>query len=219
VDSEGRVSPDGRYLSYTDWDSGDLALHEIATGTDRRLTDTKQKKRNVNDVFAAGSAISRDGKQIAYNWFDYGNHDRASAPGVWRGWVELRLASLTGDPNPRRLYHNPDVNWFFVHDWSPDGKWVAVEVARQDRTRQIGLVSVQDGSLRLLKSIDWRGAGRIFFSSPWQMIRGSRSPLSAHPAKAASSSTAAIGESWWKTSPPQASITGWRATLLNTLVL
>src|SRR6185436_5335721 len=34
VDFEGRVSPDGRYLSYTNWDSGDLAIHEIATGTD-----------------------------------------------------------------------------------------------------------------------------------------------------------------------------------------
>src|SRR5260221_7248680 len=151
-DGEGRVSPDGRYLSYTDWDSGDLALHEIATGIDRRLTDTKQKKGHVNDVFAEGSAISRDGKQIAYNWFDYSNsNDRASASGVWRGWVELRLASLTGDPNPRRLYHNPDLNWFVVHDLAPDGKLVAVEVERQDRTRPIGLVSGQDRSLRLLE--------------------------------------------------------------------
>jgi len=163
-DGEGRVSPDGRYLSYTDWDSGDLALHEIATGAERRLTDTKQKKGHVN-VFAEGSAISRDGKQVAYNWFDYSNaNDRASAGGVWRGWVELRIASLTGDPSPRRLYQNPNVNWFVVHDWSPDGKWVAVEVERQDRTRQIGLISVQDGSLHLLKSLDWRGAGRMFFS-------------------------------------------------------
>jgi Tol biopolymer transport system component len=151
-DGEGRVSPDGRYLSYTDWDSGDLALHEIATGIDRRLTDTKQKKGHVN-VFAEGSAISRDGKQVAYNWFDSSNTK-----------AELRLASLIGDPNPRRLYDNPDITWFTPCDWSPDGKWVAVEVQRRDLTKLIGLVSVHDGSLRTLKSVDWRGAGRMFFS-------------------------------------------------------
>jgi len=150
VDSEGRVSPDGRYLSYTDWNTGDLLLHEIATGTDRRLTDTKQSKP-VN-VFAEGSAFSRDNKQIAYNWF--GENDK----------VELRIASLSGDPNPRRLYANPDITWFVPCDWSPDGRWVAVELNRKDRTRQIGLVSVRDGSLHPLKSIDWRGAGRMFFS-------------------------------------------------------
>jgi len=151
VDSGGRVSPDGRYLSYTDWDSGDLALHEIATGTDRRLTDTGQK--GTVTVYAEGSAISRDGKQVAYNWYDE-NTNKA----------ELRLASLSGDPNPRRLYDNPDIAWFTPYDWSPDGKWVAVDVTRKDRTRQIGLVSVQDGSLHVLKSVDWRGAVSVFFS-------------------------------------------------------
>jgi len=29
VDTEGRVSPDGRYLSCVDWDTGDLALHDV----------------------------------------------------------------------------------------------------------------------------------------------------------------------------------------------
>src|ERR1041385_1914904 len=49
-------------------------------------------------------------------------------------------------------------------DWSPDGKWIAVRVRREDRTAQIGLVAVKDGSLRVLKSIDWRGPSKIAFS-------------------------------------------------------
>ena len=36
---EGAPSPDGRYLSYTDWETGDLAIYEFATGKKRRLTN------------------------------------------------------------------------------------------------------------------------------------------------------------------------------------
>src|SRR5687767_4433484 len=39
VDSGGTVSPDGRYISFVDWGTGNLALHEIATGQDRVLVD------------------------------------------------------------------------------------------------------------------------------------------------------------------------------------
>ncbi|HUQ94099.1 MAG TPA: hypothetical protein VM120_20630 [Bryobacteraceae bacterium] len=150
VNGEGSVSPDGRYLSYTEWDSGDLALHEIATGTERRLTDTRQQKSDVN-VFAEGSAISKDGKQIAYNWWENKK-------------AELRLASLTGNPSPRHLYENPEITWYIPFDWSPDGKSLVVFLQRTDRTKQIGLISIPGGSLRVLKSIDWRGTGRIRFS-------------------------------------------------------
>ena len=39
VDVEGAPSPDGRYLSYVDWDTGDLAVYELTTGKKRRLTN------------------------------------------------------------------------------------------------------------------------------------------------------------------------------------
>src|SRR5688572_21191200 len=41
VDTYGSVSPDGRVLSFTDWSTGDLALHDVTTGRDRRLTNKK----------------------------------------------------------------------------------------------------------------------------------------------------------------------------------
>ena len=156
VGLEGRVSLDGRYLSYTDWDSEDLGVHEIATGTDRLITENhaKQRKSDIT-AYAEGSVISRDDKQIIYNWYQWDNNKERA---------ELRLASLTGDPSSRRLYENPEINYFRLWDWSPDGKSVAVSVYRKDRTGQIGLVSVPDGSLRVLKSIDWRGASGMFFS-------------------------------------------------------
>ena len=151
--TRGAVSADGRYLALTDWKTQDLAVRELATGETRHITGNYKLKQADIHGFAEGCAISPNGKQIVYLWFD----DQNST-------AELRLASLTGDPNSRRLYDNPDINWFRPWDWSPDGKWVSVVVSRRDRTQQIALVSVPDGSLRVLKSLDWRGASGVFFS-------------------------------------------------------
>src|SRR4030095_13062994 len=144
VDGEGTVSPDGRYVSFPDWETGDLAIHEFATGMDRHITDNKVVNGRYSE-FAEESAISRDGKLVAYSWFDAKN-----------GRYELRLANLTGNPNPRRLYDNPDSTWLMPHDWAPDGRAIVVQVQRKDRTKQFGLVSLTDGSLRVLKSVDWQ---------------------------------------------------------------
>ena len=38
VDIFGGPSPDGRYLSYVDWETGNLAIHELATGKKFHLT-------------------------------------------------------------------------------------------------------------------------------------------------------------------------------------
>src|SRR5258705_13654867 len=71
----------------------------------------------------------------------------------------------TGVPEFRRLFDNEDVNYVSPDDWSPDGKWLAVQLHRKDRSTQIGLIAIQDGSLRVLKTVGWRGATRLLFSS------------------------------------------------------
>src|SRR5258705_3395997 len=39
----------------------------------------------------------------------------------------------TGVPEFRRLFDNEDVNYVSPDDWSPDGKWLAVQLHRKDR--------------------------------------------------------------------------------------
>jgi Tol biopolymer transport system component len=56
------------------------------------------------------------------------------------------------------------------YDWSPDGKWIAATLRRRDGTHLIGLVSVEDGSLRVLKSLDWQQPSKIFFSPDGRSI-------------------------------------------------
>ncbi len=60
ADGFGTISPDGRFLTYTDWKNGaSLALRDLTTGTNHRLTSGGPTQF---------SAISRDGKQVAYEW-------------------------------------------------------------------------------------------------------------------------------------------------------
>jgi Tol biopolymer transport system component len=60
------------------------------------------------------------------------------------------------------VYVNPDVESMYPSDWSPDGRWIAAHVVRRDRSGQIAIIGVQDGSLRALKSVGWRGPNKIF---------------------------------------------------------
>ncbi|HKE24670.1 MAG TPA: hypothetical protein VKB88_20050 [Bryobacteraceae bacterium] len=134
------VSPDGRYISFTDWDTGNLTLHDLADGTDRALTTTGNFKEGTY-AYADYTALSRDGKQVAYGW------DEAKTKGY-----DLRLANVIGNPDPRRLYNDPKGRTVLPSDWSPDGKWIAVQLGDK-QTAQVCLIGTQDGSLRVLKSI------------------------------------------------------------------
>jgi Tol biopolymer transport system component len=145
------VSPDGRFISYDDWETGDLAIHDLTSGADRHITNTGGW--SASGAFAEETVISPDGKQVAYAWFD----------GKQR--YELRVITLASAGAPARiLYRNADIDYIAPFDWSPDGKWIAVNVARVDRSVQIALVDAATGALRVLKSGEWSGSGKLAFS-------------------------------------------------------
>ena len=151
---DGRVSPDGRFICYTDWnDTGNLMLHDLVAGTDRAVTGNKDWSTGN----AYSSTFSPDGKLIAYGWRTY------SRPTFTN---ELRVVSAEDrrDPQPRRLHGQDDIDFYDPADWSADGKWLAVRVTRKDRSSQIAIIGVHDGSFRALKSFGWRGTNRMFFS-------------------------------------------------------
>ncbi len=67
ADILGSPSPDGRYLTFVDWETGDLAVRELATGVNRRLTDKGSWSESAEQ--AGYSLISPDGQQVAYQWY------------------------------------------------------------------------------------------------------------------------------------------------------
>ena len=138
----GQISPDGRYIGYNEDGSGDLFLRDLVTGTDRRLTDRGE--------WAEAAAFSRDGKQLAFTV------DEAKL-----SVLELNGAGL---PLARLVFERADVNGICSMgcvDWSPDAKWIALSLRLKNATIQIGLLTVADGSLRVLKS---------FVNAPTRML-------------------------------------------------
>jgi hypothetical protein len=157
----GGVSPGGRYLSYLDRASGGgLAIHDLETGKNRPLANKDSWSRgNVRS-----HKLSPDGQQVAYVWR---NRDSFS---------DVRIVGLDGS-KPRVLYKNEEASRSAyditgtghienraVRAWSPDGKYILVTFRREDRTKQMGLVSVADGSVRVLKTLDWRSPIGVSFS-------------------------------------------------------
>ena len=146
------VSPDGRYLSYVDWTTGDLAIRDLVTGNARHLTNNTESGGN-----AFFSAISPDGKNVAYEWYT----------GSFA--ADLRLVGLDGSA-PRVLFSNKEVG-ALPTDWSPDGKYVLSILVRINPFRcQIALISVADGSVRVLKTFDRMYPGKMRFSPDGRYI-------------------------------------------------
>lgn len=158
VDLFGRVSPDGRFITYIDWSTGVLYMHDLGSDSDRPLTTIGTPP--WSNGHAQFSSVSRDSKQVAYEWYTEKN------------LVEIRVVPVdgTGVPQPRRIFANDDISHIAPFDWSPDAKWLAVHLQRPNRSGQIGLVGIQDGSLRILKSVDWRGPSKMFFSPDGKYI-------------------------------------------------
>ena len=127
-DLDGTVSPDGRYLYiYRLGQTAILSCTKLPPVADRRLTDTVQAKKGQVSMFSR-----RDSSDLQRRQTDRLQLVLTNATERY----ELNCGSPTSSAIPqfRRLYDNEDVNWISPDDWSPDGKWLAVEIERKDKT-------------------------------------------------------------------------------------
>jgi Tol biopolymer transport system component len=152
VDHCGAPSPDGRYLSYVDWGTGNLAIRELTTGKTRQLT--KEGTWKAPREFALNSRISPDGKMVAYSWYNP------------QETYDLRLVGIDGSV-PKILYSD-NAYEAYPQDWSSDGKHIATFLYKKDDgAKQIIWVSVEDGSTRVLKrSVKGRSTASSLRHSP-----------------------------------------------------
>ncbi len=139
IDFEGEISPDGKYISFCDNDTGDLAVYDLESGTKRRLTDKGGSWED--DVYAYDSRWAPDGKQIVYDWYD------------GHGW-DLRLVNVD-NAKPRVLYKPSTWEVATPYDWSSDGKLILAFESAQYQVSEgdLVLISVEDGSVRVLKTL------------------------------------------------------------------
>lgn len=155
----GAPSRDGRWLSFVDSTSGDLAVRGLKSGAERLVT---RKDPARDGEFAYFSVISQDGAIAAYAWFND------------EGFYDLRLAEIPdegGAPKPSRvLYRNREAGFVQPCAFSPDGKQVLTLFFRRDNISQIALVSTEDGETRTLKSLNWVYPKRMDFSPDGRWI-------------------------------------------------
>ena len=157
----GAISWDGRYVSFMVDSTGDLGVRNLGTGVSRRLTDSGGWV-NSGD-YAAQSRISRDGRQVAYLW------ERWSLPEPNRGMPELRVIPIEGG-NPRTIVKGTKEDYMLPFGWSPDGRQILVIRKLADRTGQIAMVGVEDGSIRVIKSVGWQPNGSADLSPDGKFI-------------------------------------------------
>jgi len=138
---EGAPSPDGRYISFTDWDTGDLAIRNLETGKSLRLTDKGPWEKS--EEFAMFSRWSHDGKMIAYDWYDGSSMD-------------MRVIAMEGG-DPRTLLDSGNGEWLQTYDWSPDNRQVLIFLEKKDGQRQIVLISASDGTIKVIKTFERPG--------------------------------------------------------------
>ena len=133
------LSSDGRYLVYTDWNTGDMAVVDLVTRQHRRLTNAGGLDKTAGG-FGEASAFSPDDKRIVYCWM---GGDKVS---------ELRVVNFDGT-DPRTLFRDEKATWIRPHNWSSDGKNILLLLMRKDGTSEIAMFSMADSAVRIVRKV------------------------------------------------------------------
>lgn len=158
VDRFGSVSSDGRYLAYAD-SNEDLTIRDLTTGTDQSLTRRPPGARTGGVLYPT---FSPDGKHIAF----------VRARGFFH---ELCLIGRDG-AGERTLFQDADVVVIEIADWSPDGRSVLALLGKKNNVSEIALIGAGNGSVRILKTLDWLAPSKMSFSPDGRYIAYDRQP-------------------------------------------
>jgi len=118
IDTWGRATADGRYLSFVDWSTGDLAIRDLVTGENRRVTNKGGYEKALGEV--ERNSISPDGKRVAFAW-DSWQPKAIESKTIY----SLHLIDADGK-NERVLREFPEDGYVEPLGWSADGKWLLV---------------------------------------------------------------------------------------------
>lgn len=146
----GGQSPDGRHVAYTDWATGDLAIHDVVSRTDRHLTDKGSWLVNGTE-WAQGAVFSPDGQRIAYAWVNAENR------------FELRVVPTAGGA-PSTVFPDDSTLYLQPFAWSPDGRSILVRLDRRGHGSEIATIAAAGGAVRVLKTFTQPSASGLTYS-------------------------------------------------------
>lgn len=132
VDGTGMPSWDGRFVPYRTIDA-QMFLLEVATGKSRPVI--KPPAEGAYVTFAA----SPDGSHVAY---DLEMKDGPS---------QIRVVDMNSSRD-RMVFTDPKYAITNPRSWSPDGKYLAAMLWKGERARDLAVVNVKTGAIRVLYS-------------------------------------------------------------------
>jgi len=153
-DFNGSPSPDGSFMTFTDWGKGNLGVRDLVLDSTRNLTNNA-----TVDTYVNHSVVSPDNRRIAYSW--YGEDGQF---GLW-------LINVDGSGN--RLLCAGQKGWNIEPlDWSPDGSQIlaAHSLSYPSRACQIVFVAASDGSMKVIKELGRKVPSRMCFSPDGRFI-------------------------------------------------
>jgi Tol biopolymer transport system component len=137
-DTMGMPSPDGRYMSYVNWNVPCLAIYEFATDNSLDITSTKGTWEG-DAIWAESSIWSPDGKKLAYVWYG-------------KEYTSIRTVGIDSS-EPVEIFGDKKLQYCHPNSWSADGKYILAVLCHKDRGHEIVLISVDDHSVRSLKTL------------------------------------------------------------------
>ena len=139
TDFLGTITSDGQFLSCTDWDGkGDLAIYDFMKGENLVLTHAATYEDPQQ--FVIGSAISKNGKKVAYSWWSPKS-------------IDLYLVDVD-NPSPRLIYRHEEGE-VYPAAWLSDTELIVGHYNPKIMSVQIILLNISDGKKQVLKTVDF----------------------------------------------------------------
>lgn len=145
---QASLSPDGRFVVTHD-------LREISTGRLTKVLPDYDPARGVGNE--EWPILSKDSNQLAYARYTGGVY-------------EVRVSPAELGAKPRTVLRNPEFSYYVLADWAPDGKSILSIIATAGRNAQLAWISVADGTVQTLKSLEWRNPGLARLSPDGRFI-------------------------------------------------
>ncbi len=153
-------SRDGRYILYIDNNTVQITIRDLKTGKSREVT--KDGTWTGNTQYSEACIWSPDGKHIAYNWAILNEPEKK-----YRDFKnELRVINVDGT-NERII---KPTGYYYPLDWSNDGS----SILCINESNNLELVSVKDGSSKIIAEIGKLRIGNASFSGDGKFIIFSR---------------------------------------------
>ncbi len=163
------VSPDGRYVLFHNYKSVQVGIRDLKTQKEWEVTTNGTWEEPVIQYPGDGGSIwSPDSKQIAYPW--------VVNPNKKNQYAELHIVNFDGS-NDRLLIKEDGFDGPYPMVWSSDGKTIiGLNYSRTDKNNpnaffdQIVIISVSDGSQKIITELENRKVRNITFSPDGNQI-------------------------------------------------